>query len=221
MKTRSSIKNGKYVFHTGKKKATESEVKQYLKINHELKFSKAELDTQYSRYLGAVRGGHKRADNSLRDAEGSFIPKDLQEQLVKQLGIDIEKVREGKGFESYDKMFANHPAIKKQFDRIQQTGIERTHNKSTAAKKIQEFKGKIFINGKEVSNETAARRVNSTMNKLKRAFGSIDSSVKFRYKGVKELRINLPTQSVIDESDGIQEFLENYEYGDDWEIYGS
>lgn len=220
-KTRSKEdKNGNLQFFTGRKKATKEEVKQFIKTNYEI-IPKSKLSKEDAAYLGRVSGGHNRQKAALRSDSGTFIPQDLQKQLIKQMGVDIEKIREGKGFESYDQLFQGNDRLAKDFKRIQSTGIERSHNKTTAAKKVKEFTGKIFINGKEVTNENAARRVNSTMNKIKRHFGNIDASVKFRYKGTKELRINLPTDSQIGAFDDPREFLENYDDGDDWEIYGS
>jgi hypothetical protein len=221
MKTRTKVgKDGLLQFYTGRKKATDTEIKQFIKKNYEIT-PKEKLPKEYSQYLGRVKGGHNRQKQALRNEEGTFMPQDLQKQLVKQMGVDIEKIKEGRGFDSYDKLFKDLPNIQKQFERIQSTGIERSHNKSTAAKKAMEFTGKIFINGKEVTGKNAAKRLNSTFNKLKRQFGNIDASVKFRYKGTKELRINIPTDSIINEYDDSNEFLENYEHGEDWEIYGS
>ena len=239
-------KNGMLQFYTGNRKATKEEIKSFIKTNYEIT-PKEKLSKEYSQYLGRVKGGHSRQKQAIRDDSGTFLTKDAQNALIlalkRDMGINVPKIMEGSNIDSYDDIKKKNPKLAEDIERIKTTGAERSHNKGTAAKKIMEFTGKVFINGKEVSKETAARRINSTFSKLKRQFGNIDASVKFRYKGTKELRINLPTDGQIkSKGDSISEFLfspisergdfeqeedeegrisTNYDWLNDWQIYGS
>jgi hypothetical protein len=247
MKTRTKVgKDGLLQFYTGRKKATDTEIKQFIKKNYEIT-PKEKLPKYYSQYLGRVKGGHNRQAKALRTEAGVFMTKEMQAQIVKQTGIDVVKLSEKRGFKTVDELLKNDLITKIQYDEAIGAGIEKSFNKTTAAAKVIEFEeklgGKIFINGKQVTAKNAALRLNRTFNKLKRQFGNLEASVKFRYKGRKELRINLPTDGQIENSgDDISEFLfkdisergdletetdaqgnisTNYDWLNDWEIYGS
>jgi len=247
MKVRTELKDGKYVFLYGKKKAKPEQVKEFIKKNYMNIVKEKVKEKEYSQYLGRVKGGHNRQAKAVRTETGVFMTKEMQAQIVKQTGIDVVKLSEKRGFKTVDELLKSDLITKHEYDEAIGAGIEKSFNKTLAAEKVIEFGeklgGKIFINGKEVTAKNAALRLNRTFNKLKRQFGNLEASVKFRYKGRKELRINLPTDGQIENAgDDISKFLfsdiskrgdfeqetdeegnisTNYDWLDDWQIYGS
>jgi len=232
MNTRSQKqKDGSIKFYTGRKKATQDEVKAFIKVNY-LVINPDTVTAEQRRYLGAVKGGKKRQENALRSDAGSFIDKKTQAQLIELMGINIEAVKDGIGYGSYDEMFKDRPDIVEKFDKVKGEGLTKSRNKGQIRDKIKDFKGKVFINGVETTKENAARRVNTAILTMNRTYGTKDASVKFRYKGIRELNILVPTKGQITAHDDYGDFLESGNgtfdkkgkentWGDEWEIYGS
>lgn len=220
--TRTEKKGDKLAFYTytGKRKvkATDSEIKKFIKDNHEL-IDKSKLSPEYAKYLGAVKGGHKRSSNTLRTDTGTLMSSKQQEQLIKLyeratnsgvVNIDIKKVAQLKGYEDIVPYLIDNPTAKKDIDKAISIGVTISKNSTTAPKAIRNFEGKIFVNGKEITQLGAVRKVNAVFKELRRQFGKLDASTVFRYKGVKELHINTPPLELIRESKSIKDFAKKY-----------
>ncbi len=210
-KTRSKLlKDGKLHFYTGNKKATEKEAKQFINTNYKL-VSPDKLDKDLKTYLGRVKGGKARYENSLTDKSGKYLPTATQKRAFKL--IDIEKIKEAKGLHTIRDVFRETPELQKQFDKIiNQTGVYVSYNTHQMFDKIKDYKGKtILINGKEVSKNNARKRLRDFASKTKRLYGAQDASLKFTYIGVDKLSIDLPTEKDYENFPEYEDFNENFE----------
>ena len=215
------LKDGKIHFYTGNKKSTDTQAKQFIKENY-TNFGKGEkLDAKQRQYLGQVKGGKARYENSLTDKSGRYLPKATQERAFKL--VDIPELMKGGKYDTIRGYLKENPFIAEQFENIiNQTGIHTYYNSHEIFDKIKTFKGKNFeVNGKATDKKNMIRRIRTFASELKRNYTSMDFSIKLSYVGVDKIKIEIPTPSFFPE--GSDEFNEIFgrEGEDICEVYVS
>ena len=211
------LKDGSIHFYTGNKKATETEAKKFIKENHELIDAKSLNDVSLRRYAGAVKGGIKRASMAITDGQGHFLSGSLQTKAAKNLGVDINALMSAKKVDNIHDLFAKTPELKQRFDKlVSDTGINYWHGANKVKDKLNDYSGKIFINGVEYDAKNAYRKIRDKFSEIKRLTGNVDAALQFNYKGLSRLDIKLPTKKAIqnfmdsegeDELEGIEVYL--------------
>jgi len=217
------LKDGKQHFYIGRKKANEKQVKEIIKLNYQI-LDPEKLKAKERQYLGAVKGGKKRAENSLSNSKGQFLPKDIEIKALKELGINLKALMEAKGAKNIREAFKGNKKLQKSFDKlIDETGLELFYNEDKALEKLTNFNGnKIFINGLDVDKQTAINKLTDFIGRLKRKFDLYypGVSVRFLYKGfnnkkLSELRFALEESIFADgeNTDNVQLYHSNKDEG--------
>lgn len=210
-------KDGKIHFHSGKKNATEAEIKKFISFENNYKIiPKEKLNPELANYLNKVKGGKIRAEGQKNEAK--FLTKE-QERIAKSK-IDLAQIAKEKGLSSEGEIFENKE-LQTAYEKIMNyTGQHVFYNSHQMQGRMKSFTGsKIIINGKEVTKANGLRRLRSYLSKTQRAYGAVDGSVKFTYKGTDTLELTLPTDSQINEHESSEEFNEAFE--GDCQIYTS
>lgn len=203
------FKDGKIHFYAGSKKADAKAIKQFIKLNHAIIDGK-KLDAKQRQYLGQVKGGKNKAANTLVNSKGQFLPKNLQDKALKNLGIDIEKLREAKQVKTIRDIFKDNKELQKSFDNlIENTGLPFWYNPDKFLDKLSGYNGKhIFIvycdsetdagdfyslikGAKEVPKANALYEFNKYVKKLKRLYDFFDMSIMHLLVGVDKFYFGL------------------------------
>jgi hypothetical protein len=195
IRSRINKKTGLLSFYNGRKKATESESKSFIKLNYDA-INPETLSSDNRRYLGSVKGGKNRANSTLVDKGGRFLPKNIQDKALKTLGINVEALRKAKNLKSLRDVFRNNKELSDSFDRlIEDTGVELFYNDSNnkVIDKVKSYNGDVVIfNGEQMTATDASLEVSKYIKKLRRKFDLYYPGVAIclLYRGINTLIIN-------------------------------
>lgn len=197
------LKDGQYHFYEGKRKATEKQVREFIKKDYDV-IRPEKLGAELRKYLGAVKGGKNRAAQALITKEGHFLPKYIQDRAIKNLGIDIDQIRKDKDYKTIKEVFANDHALRNSFDKlISVTGLEMWYSEKKSMDKIDSYTGKNFIlNGEKVTKDQMYKKVGQYARKLHRVFDVFDLALRFKYTGIDTLSIDLDPEIFEEGSEG-------------------
>ena len=218
-------KDGTVAFYNGRKLATTEEAKRYIKESYKTRdmptVDTSKLSPELRKYAGAVKGGVSRSNSSLIDKKGHFIKKDFQKKVLKNMKIDIEALKKAKNVGSLRELFKDDN-LKKRFDKVILTGVEAWFNSHSAIDKLQEFDGtEIYINRTLTSKPNATKKLSDVVKTCRRHFDAVDTIVRFVFRELEHLYINLPTKDDILEypDDDVSSF--NEDWGSDVYVYVS
>lgn len=215
--TTGELKNGKIQFYVGGKVATIEQAKSYIKAFPNL-VDKDKLKTpDLKRYLGAVKGGKARSEKYLRDDTGKMISKAMQDKFLKDFskakekGIDIEQLLKDTNSKDYEDLFKKLPKLKKSLNNIfSETGVLQWYTINNSYNKVESYSGtNIYINDEILDKLNAIYFIENAWGLGKSYFDAMDASVKFHYKGMDNLYLEIP----------IEDNFENENYKDEgWKI---
>lgn len=196
------LKDGTIQFYNGSKKATIEETKQFIKANPSLIDKDSLKSTELRKYLGAVKGGKKRAANSFYDEAGKFITKSMQTKFIKELkelpkkGIDIDKMIELHGVKNITELFKKVPKLKKALAALMSdVGIHQWFNMNNVYNKLEDYTGKtILLNDEETDHLNAVYFIEEAWLLGKNYLGAMDAAVLFTYKGMNKLILTIPVE---------------------------
>ncbi len=209
------LKSGKQQAYIGRRKATDEEYKQYVKDNYKV-VDRNVLPDNVREYFDRAKGGLIRRDNAITDNKGRLLSDKFKKQVEKQLGVNLDKIKELKQLDRVSDVFKDK-SIKKRFDDLLTVGIDHYYNSHKLVDKINEANVKKFIvNGKEVTRDQASKKVSDVIFAVKRAFDNVDMDLSIKFVGVDTMIINLPTKAQIKEGDK-KKLEDNY----DMHIYTS
>ena len=199
------LKNGTLQFYTGNRKATPQEKKAYLRQNIDSKvnlFNPETLNKEDRALYGRIKGGVNRAAKAAT-FHGKFLPDNITEKALKDLKIDFKNILREKGYDTNEigKLFKDLPNLKNAFDNLISRGLEKWCNENTIEDTINDFSGKIVVNGKEVSKTSAINKVNRLINRLHRNLPLYYPGIEIQVFNVNlsELRLNIPSDDELSE----------------------
>lgn len=209
------LKDGTIQFYTGNKKATQDEIKTFVKQTGWQTINPDTVTPEIRRYIGAVKGGKNRAATSLVNSKGQYLPGYIQQAALKQMGIDLEKLKEQNNLPAIRDIFRNDKNLQNRFDKIVNgTGTQLWYDDTKIIDKIDSFNGKILFNDGngfvEKDKWEVVAEVNKYIKKMRRKYKLYypGISIPLRYTGLKQLKISLdfePLELTPDERKELQE----------------
>lgn len=191
------LKSGKIQIYKGTKVAHGEDRKAFIK-SHYKSLKPDKLSKEDAQYLGRYKGGKTRSDNALT-LGGKFVSKKFVKQTEKLTGVDLEALKNEKGYKTLKKMFEAEPELKEAFSKLLDTGLTFWHTQGPAIEKVENHKGTIEVNGEKATSAEAAKMINDVLFTLHRKFTTLDATIKIKYSGVKKMIIELPAPSFMKE----------------------
>lgn len=217
-KTR-TLKSGKFQIYDAKtgRVATKEQRKEYLRLNIDL--LPKSLSPQDKRTAAAIKGGLSRSKGALSDKSGKFLSKKMEERVNKLMGGKLDAVIKAKGAKDLKDALKKDANFRDNFFNIlDKTESEFWFNSNQYQSQLNDFPGKIFINGKEVTKVEAMKAFAdiqaAAAQNYKKGF---DFASKFKFKGLREINITLPDINDL----GINPEAFERKYGNDFKVYGS
>ena len=216
------LKSGKFQVYESKtgKVASEARRKEYLKLNLDAGLPKANLTAADRRYIGAVRGGINRAKSAITDTKGHFLSKAMEQRVEKMIGGKLEPILKAKGAKDLKELLRKDDNFRSNFFNVLDKSESSFHfNSNQYQKQINDFPGKITINGKEVTKVEAIKHITDLQQAgAKKYQKGFDFSAKMTFKGLRELSMILPTADEV-EATSVQDMEKAF--GDNFRVYGS
>jgi len=199
-----TIKEKLYV---GRRLATDSEVKEYIKSNFD-KVNPELLTPEYRAYYGKVKGGRSRSAQSIR-IDGKFVSETFEKQLsVTGRGVDFDGLAERLGYSNKKELLMNEPRIYEAAKQLYYgDGLSYTYNSENVFNEIDKYGGKIFINNRAYTKLKAIERLDYLDKLLKRNYGNYitEFDVVFK-KGGGEIHFTIPTETEIESGEDLDDF---------------
>lgn len=203
-------------FYDGRKRATENQVKQYIKQNYN-KLNQDKLSKDDAAYLGRVKGGHNRQRQAIR-IDGKYVNKAFFDNPNNP--IQWQKLAEQKGYKSVQELFNNdHDLYEKARNNYNSdNGLPYIYYSENILHYMDTFGGKFFINenpGNYEKNNNPAQmtkikamaKIDFTDKHLKRQFGAFTNQYDVSYRrGYTALHLNIPFEYTIEEYDLPEDF---------------
>lgn len=211
-------KAGQTNFYNGRNKATDKEVKQYLRDN--INNLPPDLDNKTRKIAGQIKGGLQRAKEAKNArVNGKFVEGDYA-RAAQRLGIDISEMIKDAGVGSLKELFRKNEGLEEAFtDIMAGVGLPMWFNAKASDNVIKDFTGStILVNGNEVTKAQARGLLSKTITEINREFAPVDMSLKMEFKGKGLLIIDLPELEYY-EGSSENEFAEFY--GERFKIYTS
>ena len=104
------LKSGKIRIYDGRKKASEEQEKDFVKMNWNIINTDTLETPELRQYAGRVIGGKKRSLNAIT-SKGKFIKKDLQERIIKKSGVNVQALVKAKNVSGVRELFEKEPEI--------------------------------------------------------------------------------------------------------------
>jgi len=212
------LKDGKIRIYEGRKRATEEQEKEFVKMNYNI-IDVSTLETpELRQYAGRVIGGKKRSQNALT-SKGKFIKKDLQDRIIKKSGVNVEALVKAKNVSGVRELFEKEPELKKEFDTLLSTGIVNWFKFKDLEDKLNDYEGtdkKVIVNNVQLTNIEAGRMALDVFIAGRRHLDIIDAAFKLVFKELDTVIMNLPPPEEIEAFEEVSEF--NSTYGE-WVIF--
>jgi len=190
------------------KKATDAEIKKYIKENFD-NVNRDALPKEYSAYYGKVLGGKNKAAKAVR-IEGKFVSNEFIDNT------DFKGVAKAAGYKDVNELFNKDREIYEAAKNLYNSdfGVPVKYGAEETIYKISNFKGSIFINGKEYTKAKAIKRLDDFDKQLKRSQDIYYTEFWATYKkGGGEIHFTLPSIERVKDMDleELLEFAENLE----------
>jgi hypothetical protein len=181
-------------FYNGRKKATQDEIRAEIKANAE-KIDPNQLGKEERSYLQKVLAGKARAAKGVK-IDGKYVnPLFLDESPV-----DFRKMAQDEGFKSPEELLRKSKVAQQIAKQIYENpeGLKSEINGFDLIGDIDNWGGRIFINGKEVSKKQAIQQTDSINSLMLQRFEGFTNKFNIEYrKGFTELHITLPTEEEV------------------------
>lgn len=204
------LKDGKVHLYTGRKKATEKEIKAYLRANLDT-IEKGALSKDLARKYGQIKGGVKRFESAKESRiKGRYVDTGYL-RAAKRMGIDLDAMVKASGEKSLNDLFEKNKGLEESFKKLMSgVGLAMWHAPEKVIDIITDYKGReIIINGETYNKTKAKAIVRQVEQEVFREYEPVSQAIKVSFKGTDQMLLDLPEYAHY-EGTSVEEFIEVY-----------